>query len=67
MEHQQSEKAIDRGVTHCGHHEDEALRDESQLEVRALVRVVKVVCLQGQRLARIGKVRDVPHGDAETW
>jgi len=62
---QQSEETVDRGVTHRGYHEGDTLRDEGQLEVRTLVRVIKVVCLQRQRLARIGKIGDVPHGDAE--
>lgn len=45
VENEQSEEAVDRGVTHGGHHEGESLCDERELEVWALVGVVKVVRL----------------------
>lgn len=65
MKDNQTQKIVDARVRERRHYYGRGLRDERDLEVWALRRVTKIICLQQQRFPRIRNVRQVSHGVAE--
>lgn len=65
MEDCESQKSVHGRVSRSSQENRDSLSDERELELRALVHVVKVISLQRQRSAQIRKIRQVPEREAE--
>lgn len=61
----ESQKSVHGRVSRGGQENRDSLNDERELELRALIHVVKVISLQRQRSAQIREIRQAPKREAE--